>query len=53
MKSQRHHAYEFGPFRLNPAEGQLLRNDEAVTLTPKAFEALVILVENQGHLIEK
>ena len=53
MKSQRPHTYEFGPFRLNPAEGQLLRNDEAVTLTPKAFEALVILVENQGHLIEK
>src|SRR5262245_17863308 len=53
MNSERPHVYEFGPFRLNPAEGQLLRSDEAVMLTPKAFEALVILVENQGHLIEK
>src|SRR5215510_5675491 len=47
------HAYEFGPFRLNPAEGQLLRDGIAVTLTPKSFEALVILVERQGRLIEK
>src|SRR5499427_5482218 len=47
------HAYEFGPFRLSPAEGQLLREGNPVTLTPKAFEALVLLVERQGHLIEK
>ena len=47
------HAYEFGPFRLSPAEGQLLREGNPVTLTPKAFEALVLLVEQQGHLIEK
>ena len=45
--------YEFGGFRLNPAEGQLLRDGQAVTLTPKAFEALVLLVENRGHLLEK
>jgi len=47
------YTYEFGPFRLNPAERQLLRDGETVTLTPKAFEALVLLVENRGHLIEK
>src|SRR5215831_5142098 len=47
------HAYEFGPFRLSPAEGHLLREGNPVTLTPKAFEALVLLVERQGHLIEK
>jgi len=47
------HAYEFGPFRLTPAEGHLLREGNPVTLTPKAFEALVLLVERQGHLIEK
>jgi DNA-binding winged helix-turn-helix (wHTH) protein/TolB-like protein len=38
---------------LNPAEGQLLRGGEVLTLTPKAFEALVLLVENRGHLLEK
>jgi DNA-binding winged helix-turn-helix (wHTH) protein/TolB-like protein/Flp pilus assembly protein TadD len=45
--------YEFGPFRLNPSEGQLLRDGQALTLTPKAFEALVFLIERRGHLVEK
>lgn len=45
--------YEFGPFRLNPSEGQLLREDQTLTLTPKAFEALVFLIERRGHLVEK
>ena len=53
MPTPTKHAYEFGPFCLNPAEGQLLRDGEVVTLTPKAFEALVLLIENRGHLIEK
>ena len=53
MRIPTKHAYEFGPFRLNAAEGQLLRDGEVVDLTPKAFEALVLLVENRGHLINK
>jgi len=44
------HLYEFGPFRLDPAERSLLRDGKAVPLTPKAFELLVLLVENRGHL---
>src|SRR6266850_2257849 len=47
------HFYEFGPFRLDPAERSLLRDGEAVALTPKAFELLVLLVENRGHLLKK
>lgn len=46
-------SYEFGPFRLIPAEQQLLRDGEPVALTPKSFDLLVVLVENAGHLIEK
>ncbi len=46
-------SYEFGPFRLIPAEQQLLREGEPVALTPKSFDLLVVLVENAGHLIEK
>ena len=53
MSAKNQRTYEFGPFRLNPSEGQLLRNGESVTLTPKAFEALVFLIERRGHLIEK
>ncbi|MGQ0760939.1 MAG: TPR end-of-group domain-containing protein [Acidobacteriota bacterium] len=47
------HLYEFGPFRLDTAERQLLRDGEKVPLTPKAFEMLVALVERSGHLIAK
>src|SRR5215469_16790799 len=45
--------YEFGPFRLEPAERKLSRNNEPVVLTPKAFDTLVLLVRNSGHLLEK
>ena len=45
--------YEFGPFRLDPAERKLLRENQIVPLTPKAFDTLVVLVLNSGHLVEK
>ena len=45
--------YEFGPFRLEPAERRLSRNNEPVVLTPKVFDTLVLLVRNSGHLLEK
>jgi DNA-binding winged helix-turn-helix (wHTH) protein/TolB-like protein/Flp pilus assembly protein TadD len=52
MKADRH-LYEFGPFRLDPAERRLLCDDKPVALTPKCFDLLVVLVENGGHLLEK
>src|SRR5215472_14709839 len=45
--------YEFGPFRLDPDERLLLRAGRPVSLTPKAFETLVALVEDSGHLVKK
>jgi DNA-binding winged helix-turn-helix (wHTH) protein/Tol biopolymer transport system component len=45
--------YEFGPFRLDPAERKLQRGNEIMALTPKAFDTLVLLVRNSGHLLEK
>ncbi len=45
--------YDFGPFRLDPAERRLLRHDQPVALTPKCFDLLVMLVENNGHLLRK
>jgi DNA-binding winged helix-turn-helix (wHTH) protein/Tol biopolymer transport system component len=45
--------YEFGDFRLEPAERKLLRGEEIVVLTPKAFDTLVLLARNSGHLLEK
>lgn len=45
--------YEFGEFRLVPAEGLLLRQGASISLSPKAFEVLVFLVERNGHLVTK
>ncbi|MEN3330852.1 MAG: hypothetical protein V7641_217 [Blastocatellia bacterium] len=45
--------YEFGTFRLSTAERMLLRAGEAVPLTPKVFDVLVLLVERCGHLFER
>ena len=45
--------YEFGPFRLEPAERKLLRGSEIVELTPKAFDTLLLLVRNSGRLLGK
>ena len=45
--------YEFGSFRLIPQERQLLREGRQVALTPKAFDLLLVLVEQSGHLVEK
>ena len=45
--------YQFGPFRLDPAEHTLLRGDKVVALTPKAFETLALLVRSSGHLVRK
>src|SRR6516162_4137571 len=45
--------YEFGPFRLEPGERKLVRGNETVALTPKAFDTLHLLVRNSGHLLEK
>jgi DNA-binding winged helix-turn-helix (wHTH) protein len=45
--------YSFGPFLLDPVEKVLLRGQDRIHLPPKAFETLLTLVENQGHILEK
>ena len=46
-------SYHFGPFTLDPSKRRLLRDGEAVRLTPKAFETLLALVEVRGTTIGK
>jgi DNA-binding winged helix-turn-helix (wHTH) protein/TolB-like protein/Tfp pilus assembly protein PilF len=46
-------SYAFGPFLLDTRERRLLRDGEVVPLTLKAFDLLQVLVENQGHLLQK
>jgi DNA-binding winged helix-turn-helix (wHTH) protein/TolB-like protein/Tfp pilus assembly protein PilF len=45
--------YEFGPFTLQPSEHRLLRDGRPVTLSPKAFDILLLLVQNAGGLVSK
>ena len=45
--------YEFGPFRLFPAEHRLVRQGEPVLLPPKEFELLLLLVRNSGQVMER
>lgn len=53
MIDHQKHIYEFGLFQLIPAERQLFRDGQLVSLKPKSFDLLVVLVENKGRLIEK
>ena len=53
MSRQAKDLYEFGPFRIDVAERLLSREGQNVPLTPKAFDTLLVLVENRGHLLEK
>ena len=53
MPQQARQIYEFGPFRLDPAERVLLRAGEPVNLTPKAFDVLLLLIRSCGRLVEK
>ncbi len=46
-------SYRFGPFTLIPREQLLYCQGEAVSLTPKAFETLCVLVERHGRLVTK
>src|SRR5687767_8129001 len=47
------HLYKFGPYRVDESERLLLRDDEVVPLTPKAFDLLLVLVESSGLVLSK
>lgn len=45
--------YEFGPFRVDPDKQILLRDDQPVPITSKAFETLLILLRNSHEVVSK
>lgn len=47
------HLYEFGEFRLDTKEKIFMQSGTPVTLTPKCFELLSLLVEHHGRLLTK
>jgi DNA-binding winged helix-turn-helix (wHTH) protein/TolB-like protein/lipoprotein NlpI len=53
MKGHERPVYRFGPFLLLPSERMLLRDSEPIALAGKAFDLLVALVSQPGHLLTK
>lgn len=45
--------FEFGAFRIDAASHRLQRDGELVPLKPKAFDLLLLLVENSGRVVSK
>jgi pimeloyl-ACP methyl ester carboxylesterase/DNA-binding winged helix-turn-helix (wHTH) protein len=52
-KAQAKRFYVFGVFRIDVSERVLLSEKASVPLTPKAFDLLLFLVENSGHVLDK
>lgn len=46
-------SYHFGPYRLDASQRVLLRDGKPVSLTLKAFDTLIALVQERGHVVEK
>src|SRR5262249_29382977 len=53
MSTSNNALFGFGPFVLDKAERQLLRDGAPIQLTLKAFDTLVVLVESSGHVVNK
>jgi DNA-binding winged helix-turn-helix (wHTH) protein/TolB-like protein len=53
MAEQTSQFYEFGRFRVKSDDRVLLRGGELVPLTPKAFDILLTLLENDGRIVNK
>jgi DNA-binding winged helix-turn-helix (wHTH) protein/tetratricopeptide (TPR) repeat protein len=45
--------YRFGEYELDSAKRLLLRQGQRVSLTPKAFDLLVLLVQSRGEILSK
>lgn len=53
MDKQAKNLYQFEEFSLDVSQKCLWRTGALVSLTPKAFETLLVLVKNSGALVEK
>src|SRR4051812_30274033 len=45
--------YEFGQYRLDSSKRLLTRDGETVTLAPKTYELLLLLVQSEGRALSK
>lgn len=53
MKNRKNVSYSFDPYLVEAGERRLWRNKELISITPKAFDTLIVLLENKGKVVEK
>jgi DNA-binding winged helix-turn-helix (wHTH) protein/tetratricopeptide (TPR) repeat protein len=53
LEESRRELYEFGPFRVDADNEVLSRDGQPVTLTPKAFQILLVLVRRSDEIATK
>lgn len=53
MSHKTKHFYEFEEFRLDPESPSLWRGDRLVSISPKALETLILLVEKRGEIVSR
>ncbi|MGH9451261.1 MAG: winged helix-turn-helix domain-containing protein [Terriglobia bacterium] len=53
MKDDGPFLYTFGSFRLDPVKRILARGAETIALTSRAFDTLLVLLQNSGQTLEK
>src|SRR5215469_703820 len=46
-------SFEFGPFVLDDLQHALLRDGKPLPITPKAYDTLMVLVQNNGRMLSK
>jgi DNA-binding winged helix-turn-helix (wHTH) protein/tetratricopeptide (TPR) repeat protein len=47
------HLLEFGPFRIDPEQRLLLRDEQPIPISPKAFDLLMVLIQSGGQILLK
>ena len=53
MSNKAKRLYSFGSFHLDVASRVLTRAGSVVTMAPKTFDLLILLVESEGRLLDK
>lgn len=53
MSGKTKHIYEFESFRLDADNPSLWRGDKLVSISPKALEILILLVEKKGEIVSR
>jgi DNA-binding winged helix-turn-helix (wHTH) protein/Flp pilus assembly protein TadD len=53
MTDKTKHFYEFGKFRLDAENPSLWRDSKLVSISPKALETLILLVEKNGEIVSR